>query len=36
MKYGIEEKDWEKVFSVFVRYPNIKKAVVFRFIRHLG
>lgn len=29
MKYGIDEKDWEKVFSVFSRFPHIEKAILF-------
>ncbi len=29
MKYGIEEKDWEKLISVFSRFPHIYQAVLF-------
>ncbi len=28
-KYGIEEGEWEKVFSVFSHFPHIKKAILF-------
>ena len=28
-KYGIEEEEWEKVFSVFSHFPHIKRAVLF-------
>ena len=28
-KYGIEEVDWKKVFSVFSHFPHISKAILF-------
>ena len=28
-KYGIEEDDWKKVFSVFSHFPHISKAILF-------
>ena len=28
-KYGIEERDWKKVFSVFSHFPHISKAILF-------
>ncbi len=28
-KYGLEEEEWEKVFSVFSRFPQIERAVLF-------
>lgn len=28
-KYGIEEEEWEKVFSVFSHFPHITKAILF-------
>ena len=28
-KYGIDEGDWKKVFSVFSHFPHISKAILF-------
>ena len=28
-KYGIEEEEWERVFSVFSHFPHIKRAILF-------
>lgn len=29
MKYGITDKEWEKVFSTLSHFPNIQKAILF-------
>lgn len=28
-KYGVEEEEWKKVFSVFSHFPHIEQAVLF-------
>lgn len=28
-KYGLEEEEWKKVFTVFSHYPHIEQAVLF-------
>ncbi len=28
-KYGVEEEEWRKVFSVFSHFPRIERAVLF-------
>lgn len=29
MKYGITDKEWEKVFTTLSHFPNIQKAILF-------
>lgn len=29
MNYGIQQKDWDRVFSIFSHYPHIQKAILF-------
>ena len=29
MNFGIQQKDWDRVFSIFSHFPHIQKAILF-------